>query len=111
MPNQRRVRGSQALVEATKVVEFRSIVAEDDDFEQWSDARLVTDYLRRLAPDQRRKALAQEGVLGDRLRQVWAEYLTWYEKNRKYPESEEARLQRRRDRYYQQKAEKASKAR
>jgi hypothetical protein len=97
MPNRRRVRGSQGILEATKFDESTSILSADD-FEQWSDVRLVFDYLGRLAPDQRREALAQEGVLGDRLRQAWAEYLTWYEKNRKCLESEQARLQRRRDR-------------
>jgi hypothetical protein len=62
---------------------------------QWDDARLVTDYLRRLSPEKRREALAPHSALGDRLRQAWRKYLDWRERNRKFFEREEARRQRR----------------
>src|SRR4051794_32416578 len=74
MRGQRQARGSRGIepgpMEAAK---------DDRWFETRSDASLVYNLLMPLSAN-REELLAQEGPLGDRLRQAWANYCAWSER-------------------------------
>jgi hypothetical protein len=65
---------------------------------QLTNQELVFTYLCHLSEADRKKALAQEGELGDRLREAMTEYQKWYEKEGPRIEKERTRREKRRER-------------
>jgi len=84
-------------MEPPKIATFAPIYS-DLPLVQWTNQDLVFVYLCHLSEADRKKALAQKGELGDRLREAMSEYRKWYGRAGPRIEKQRARRERRRER-------------